>query len=122
MLNPYETVDSQPELHYTNNQGLGAVHLAIVKDNLSILKMLLKTDQTLLCMPTEDDEQTYIIHQAVMQNNPSIIRYLLGNPAYFRLFSEQKDNSSIRDQGTINKGQVNFHENVGTQIGNLIGT
>lgn len=111
MLNPHETVDSQPELRYTNKEGFGAAHLAVVKDNLEILKMLLKTDQTLLCMPTEDDEQSYIIHQAVMQNNPSIIRYLLGNPAYFRLFREQKENSSIQDLRTNNQRQANPYQN-----------
>ena len=103
MLNPHEPVDSQPELRYTNKDGLGAVHLAVIRDRFDILKILLKTDQTLLCMPTENDDQSYIIHQAVSNNNPTIIRYLLGNPAYFRLFKEQKESSKNHNLGANNQ-------------------
>lgn len=110
MLNPHEPVDSQPELRYTNKDGLGAVHLAVIRDRFDILKILLKTDQTLLCMPTENDDQSFIIHQAVTCNNPTIIRYLLGNPAYFRLFKEQKENSKNRNLGANNQRQANPYE------------
>ena len=93
MLNPLEAVDSQPEVRYTNAAGLGAVHLAVKRDRLDILKILLEADKTLLCMPTEDEHLSYIIHLAVQENNQTIIRYLLGDPAFFRLLSDKSEYS-----------------------------
>ena len=66
------------------------------------MKILLKEDPTLLCMPTENEAATYIIHQAVIKNNLTIIRYLLGDPAYFRLFKEPKEMSLAESLGKNN--------------------
>lgn len=93
MLNPYERVDEQPELRLSDDKGLGPVHIAVKKDHLEILKVLLDTDKTLLCMQTENDDLSYIIHLAVTHNKLDMIRYLLGSPAFFRLFSEKQDPS-----------------------------
>lgn len=38
---------------------------------------------------------SYIIHLAVSENNMTMIRYLIENPAFFRLFSEKKETSKI---------------------------
>lgn len=67
------------------------MHIAVIQGRLDILKILLETDKTLLCMETEDDEMSYIIHLAVTNNNLTIIRYLIESPAFFRLFSEKKE-------------------------------
>ena len=88
LLNPLQPLDEQPEVRYTDDSGMGAVHLAVVRDQIEILKVLLETDKTLLCMPTEDEREMQIIHLAVESNNLTVLRYLLGNPNYFRLFNE----------------------------------
>ena len=88
LLNPLSHVDEIAEVRHTNKLGYGAVHLAVINDRLEILKVLLETDKTLLCMETENEDAQMIIHLAVVRNNLTIIRFLLGNPAYFRLSSE----------------------------------
>ena len=57
--------------------------------HLVILKILLETDKTLLCMETENEDASYIIHLAVAKSNLPILRYLIEKPAFFRLFSER---------------------------------
>ena len=56
LLNPLEPVDKQPEVRYTNSEGYGAVHLAVLNGHKDILKILLETDKTLLCMETENED------------------------------------------------------------------
>ena len=68
MLNPLGSVDEQPEVRFTNSDGLGAVHLAVINSQIDILKILLESDKTLLCMETEETQQT-ILHLAVIKNN-----------------------------------------------------
>ena len=79
-------------MRYTNSDGLGAVHIAVMFNHLEILKTILQTDRTLLCMETENlEERAMIIHLAVMQNKFTIIRYLLNTPAWFYLDEEGND-------------------------------
>lgn len=95
-----------PEVRFTNNRGLGAVHLAVINDRLEILKILIETDKTLLCMETENEDAQQIIHLAAAKNNLTIIRYLLGNPACFRLYNERSDKqlySSARSSQRVQK-------------------
>lgn len=82
-------VDDQPELRYTNNDGLGAIHFAVINDKIDILKILLDSDKTLLCMEVEDKGQS-IIHLAAERQNMAIVRYLLSNPVFFKLFNENE--------------------------------
>ena len=46
-------------------------------------------DKTLLCMQTENEDASYIIHLAVVKSNIPMLRYLIEKPAFFRLFSER---------------------------------
>ena len=89
MLNPHESVDNKPEVRFTDSDGHGAVHLAVIHGHLDILKILLETDKTLLCMETENEDASYIMHLAVVKSNLPIMRYLIEKPAFFRLFSEK---------------------------------
>ena len=50
-------------------------------------------------METEDEDMSYIIHLAVAQHNQTIIRYLVENSAFFRLFSEK----SMSNVGSFNR-------------------
>ena len=81
-------------MRYTNQDGLGAVHLAVIKGHVDILKILLETDKTLLCMETENEDVQCIIHLAVVEQNLTIIRHLIEKPAYFRLFGEVVKNET----------------------------
>ena len=47
--------------------------------------MLLKVDQTLLTMETDNEAKQTIIHLAVKQSKTNIVRHLIGDPALFRL-------------------------------------
>ena len=78
----------------TNHKGLGAVHLAVINNHLEVLKTILQTDRTLLCMEVgNDSEGSTIIHLAVLNNNLSVVRFLLNTPAYFFLDEEGTDSS-----------------------------
>ena len=54
LLNPLGSIDHQPDVRYTDNDGFGAVHIAVIEKHLEILKTILQTDRTLLCMETEN--------------------------------------------------------------------
>ena len=58
--------------------------------------MLLKVDQTLLMMKTDNIEKKIIIHLAIENNRTNIVRFLVGDPALFRL-NRQKPSPSMAD-------------------------
>ena len=57
LLNPLQKVDDQAEARYCNSDGFAAIHLSIIFDRLSILKVLLDIDKTLLSMQTENERK-----------------------------------------------------------------
>ena len=83
-------------MRYTTADGLGAVHLAVMHNHPQILKTILQADRTLLCMESENSEESaMVIHLAVMRDNLTIIRYLLNTPSYFYLDEEGNETRRI---------------------------
>ena len=57
--------------------------------------MLLKVDQTLLMMKTDNLEKKIIIHLAIENKRTNILRFLVGDPALFRLNRQKPLTSSV---------------------------
>ena len=57
LLNPLQKVDDQAEARFCNSDGFAAIHLSVIYDRLSILKVLLDIDKTLLLMQTENEDK-----------------------------------------------------------------
>ena len=81
-------------MRYTNREGLGAIHIAVIRDQLDCLKTLLQSDRTLLCMETENAEANMLIHLAVKHNNMGMIRYLLSTRTFFHLFEDENESKN----------------------------
>ena len=77
LINPVYSVDDTAEVRFCNPSGLGAVHIAIRCEKITILKKLLEVDRTLLMMKTEDGNKEYPLHLAVKQQNLGVIKLLL---------------------------------------------
>ena len=104
LLNPLSSVEQQPDVRCTNHKGYGAVHLAVLNNHLEVLKTILQTDRTLLCMETESDsDSSTIIHLAVLSNNLSIVRFLLNTQAYFRLEEEGIDKKAAKQNNSSSR-------------------
>jgi ankyrin repeat protein len=77
LINPLNPVEEIAEARHCNEQGLGAIHLAVMNLRVQIFRKLVESDRTLLHMRTEDGRSETPLHLAVKKGNLNLLRLMI---------------------------------------------
>ena len=77
LLSPFNQPEDQAEILFSNEQGLNALHVAVVNDQQQIIRILLDTDKSILSARTFNDDRYAALHLAVLEQLPIMVQILI---------------------------------------------
>lgn len=106
LINPHQKVDYRAEARFTDDYGIGAIHVSVLINNFEAFRVLLNSDKTLVTMTTEDDLEQTCAHLAALKNRSDMIRHLVENANFFRLGVSQRDFDNQVRTGASSSGVI----------------